>query len=590
MATRIAVLDENVINRIAAGEVVERPVSVVKELVENSIDAEASSLELDIENGGKKLIRIRDNGTGMSHDDAFLALERHATSKLRSEKDLVGVPTLGFRGEALASIASVSKLRLMTYDGIEDSGAVIVVEGGVLRKSERTGMARGTVVEVANLFYNTPVRRKFLKGPSVEAGHIQEMITRFALAHPTVGIHYREDGRIKLDAPAVRSTLERVHTLYSRDVRENLMQVERSLDDIRVHGFVARPPYARSNMRSVLTFVNGRSVRDRLINSAVSKAFANLIERGRYPLATLFLELPPDQVDVNVHPQKAEVRFVNPQLVFSVIVDGVYEALTGAPFTPPPGPKEPILPKPPTTPVLQHVKDEREREQLAPIATAGGQISSPVPSLSLPALAPAPMQEPESRFSTLGVLGSLPGSFLILHSDDELIVMDHHAAHERVLFEELKAVDDSGVGFECQDLLIPRVLEYPPVEARALAQHLELLERVGFRIEEFGQNDFVVKGVPSWIGDTDLERFFGSLIDVMLDTGLRGDPRRFREELLKSMACHAAVKGSKTLQPEEVRALLRDLDRLGAMEVCPHGRPFLIKIPFAEISKKMGRR
>ncbi|MEW6530857.1 MAG: DNA mismatch repair endonuclease MutL [Thermodesulfobacteriota bacterium] len=590
MATHIAVLDETVINRIAAGEVVERPVSVVKELVENAIDAEATSVELDIENGGKKLIRIRDNGTGMSHDDAFLALERHATSKLRSEKDLVGVPTLGFRGEALASIASVSKLRLMTYDGIEDSGAVIVVEGGVLRKSERTGMARGTVVEVANLFYNVPVRRKFLKGPNVEAGHIQEMVTRFALAHPTVGILYREDGRIRLDAPAVRTTLERVHTLYSRDVRENLMQVDRTLDNVRVHGFVARPPYARSNMRSVLTFVNGRSVRDRLINAAVSKAFANLIERGRYPLAMLFLELPPDQVDVNVHPQKAEVRFVSSQLVFNLIVDGVYEALTGAPFTPPPGPKERILPKPPTTPVLQHVKDEREPEQFVPMEPAGEQASSPMALPLRPTPAPVSMQEPEGWFSALGIVGSLPGSFVILHSDDELVIMDHHAAHERVLFEELKAVENPGPGFECQDLLIPRVVEYPPVEARALAQHLELLERVGFRIEEFGQNDFVVKGVPSWIGDTDLERFFGSLIEVMLDTGLRGDPRRFREELLKSMACHAAVKGSKTLQPQEVRALLRDLDRLGAVEVCPHGRPFIIRMPFAEISKKMGRR
>ena len=360
MSGRIRILSESVINRIAAGEVIERPVSVVKELVENSIDAEASSINVEIENGGRKLIRVRDNGTGMSHDDAFLALERHATSKLKSETELVGIATMGFRGEALASIASISRLKLLTRAEPDTAGTEILIEGGVLRKSERVGMGTGTAIEVRNLFFNVPVRRKFLKGSGIEAAHVQELVIKLALAFPAVGFTYSEDGRTKMDAPAVRSTFERIHTLYSKDVRENLVAVDHFVGEARLHGYVARPPYARSSMRSVLTFVNGRSVRDRLVNAAVTRAFSNLMERGRYPLAILFIELPSNQVDVNVHPQKAEVRFVSPVQISQLILDGIHQALMGAPFNLPRAPFEPIFPRPPLTPVERHVSGERE--------------------------------------------------------------------------------------------------------------------------------------------------------------------------------------------------------------------------------------
>ncbi len=586
MAGTIRVLDEAVINRIAAGEVVERPASVVKELVENSLDAQATSILVDIENGGRKLIRIRDNGTGMGRDDAFLALERHATSKLETEKDLVGVETLGFRGEALASIASVSRLRLITFDGQDPAGTELVMEGGVFRKSERIGVDRGTVVEVHNLFFNVPVRRRFLKGPGVEAALVGELVTKFALAHPEVAFTYREEGKVKIDTPAVKSTLERIHTLYSRDVRENLMEVEHSVDRVRLHGFVGRPPYARSNMRSVLTFVNRRAVRDRLINNAVSRAFANLMERGRYPLAILFLELPSDQVDVNVHPQKAEVRFVKPQEVFNVIVDGVHQAVMGAPFNVPRYQRESIFPRPPTTPVHRHLREERESP-----ADSGAEVPwMPAPA---PQAAAAPLAAPDERvgrFSTLGVLGTLPGSFIVLYDDEGLLVLDHHAAHERVLFEELLHSEEKGSRFDSQDLLIPTVLEFSAVEARALGLHLALLRRKGFHLEEFGENDFVVKSVPSWVGNVDMAEFFDGIVQVALDTGFRGHPEQLEEELLKSMACKAAVKETTSLHPEEVRALLKDLDRLGSIDVCPHGRPFLVRFPFSEIRRKMGRK
>ena len=586
MGDRIRVLDEAVINRIAAGEVVERPVSVVKELVENSLDAGAHTIQVDIESGGRKLIRVRDNGTGMSHDDAFLALERHATSKLHTEKDLVGVSTMGFRGEALASIASVSRLRLITFDGEDSAGTELVMEGGVFRKSERVGVDQGTVVEVRNLFFNVPVRRRFLKGPGIEAALIGEFVTKLALANPEVAFTYREDGRVKIDTPGVKSTLERIHTLYSRDVRDNLIEVDHSVDEVRLHGFVGRPPYARSNMRSVITFVNRRAVRDRLINSAVSRAFANLMERNRFPLAILFLELPPDLVDVNVHPQKAEVRFVRPQKVFNVIADCVHLALIGAPFNVPRGPKEPIFPVSPTTPVHKHLREEKEAR--TPATPEVPWMPAPAPQAAAAPLAEP--REPAGRFSSLGILGAIPGSFLVLHDDEGLIVLDHHAAHERILFEELMHSEEKGSRFDSQDLLIPTVLEFSAVEARALGTHLDLLRRMGFYLEEFGEKDFVVKSVPSWLGNVDMAEFFDGLVQVALDTGHRGHPEQLEEELLKSMACKAAVKETSSLRPEEIRALLKDLDRLGAIEVCPHGRPFVVRFPFSEIRRKMGRK
>ncbi|MCA1961379.1 MAG: DNA mismatch repair endonuclease MutL [Desulfomonile sp.] len=594
MAGRITILDETVINRIAAGEVVERPASVVKELVENSIDAEATSIQVDIENGGKKLIRVRDNGTGMSRDDAFLALERHATSKLRTEKDLMGIATMGFRGEALASIASVSQLRLLTCDGNEPAGTEIIIEGGALRKSDGLGLARGTVIEVRNLFFNVPVRRKFLKSPQVEAGHVQEFLTRFALAFPAIGFTYREDGRVRMDTPPVKGTFERIHTLYAKEVRDNLIAAEHSSGTARLHGLVARPPYARSNMRSVLTFVNGRCVRDRVINSAVTKAFANLMERGRFPFAILFLEVPPEEVDVNVHPQKAEVRFINPQQIYDLIVDGIYEALTGAPFNVLKPHREPLLPGAVAATVDHHLREGRRPDE---------PFVRPKNSSPLPAAAPAQKRgseppktsardtpEAPGRFASLGVLGALPNSFVVLYSDEELIVMDHHAAHERVLFERLRRTEHEREPSESQDLLIPIVLEFTALETRLLSAHLETLRRVGFSVEEFGDTALVVRGVPGWFGCTDLEDFFRSLVEVMLDTGTKGDPSRLKDELFKKMACNAAVKEASSMRPEEIKHLLRDLDGVGSIDVCPHGRPITARFSLAEIRRKMGRK
>jgi DNA mismatch repair protein MutL len=602
MSGKIRVLDEKVINRIAAGEVVERPASLVKELVENAIDAEATSIRIDIENGGKKLVRVRDNGTGMSRDDAFLALERHATSKLRTETDLHGIATLGFRGEALASIASVSTLRMVTADDSGSPGTDMVIEGGALRKCEELGAGKGTLIEVRNLFFNVPVRRKFLKSPAIEAATVQELLTKMALAFPAVGFTYSEDNRVKIDAPPVRSTFERIHSLFSKDVRDNLVELNYTLEETRLHGYVARPPYARSTMRSIFTFVNRRSVRDRLINGAVTRAFADLMERGRFPLAILFVELPPEEVDVNVHPQKAEVRFPRPKIIADLIVDGIHQALMGAPFNPPPGPRESLFPRSPVDSLSRHLQDERfpDRQQTPPDGNrlrsgppaTEPRATAPSEHASLPEQIQAASDTPRQTelFSSLHVLGRLPGSFLVLYNDRELIVMDHHAAHERVLFDRLMAGQREGRRFSSQSLIIPHVLEYPPLEALALAAHLDLLTHAGFRIEEFGENDFVVKGVPEWLGTADLGDLFADLIDGLLNTGIRGDPAALRHELLKRMACKAAMKEPDPVQPQETRALLDELDRTGAAHVCPHGRPFVVTFPLDEIRKRMGRK
>lgn len=611
MAARISLLDEKVINRIAAGEVVERPASVVKELLENSLDADPTSIRIEIEQGGKKLIRVSDNGIGMSGDDAFMALERHATSKLKSEQDLVGIATLGFRGEALASIGSVSRLTLVTYDGEDEAGTIIRMEGGALRSTDRIGSARGTTIEVADLFFNVPARKKFLKKNDTEAGHIRELVPRAALAFPHIAFTFVEDDKVRLDAPPVDSLLERIHSIYGKQVRENLIHVDESRGDLRFRGYIGRPPYVKSNSRSVLTFVNGRMVRDRVVNSAISRGLTHITEQGKYPFAVLFLELPPDHVDVNVHPQKAEVRFRRAQDVHDLITDGIHNALTGAPYKQPERGIPPDRPTPATHSVAHHVKGERlppdesqptsSSEKPAdarpiPVARPDGPPPESVRPPPIPEHAPVPERfnvEPDrsdETFSGLGIIGNLPDSFLVLYDDDNLIVLDHHAAHERILFEDLMASDRRNEDVSSQGLLIPQLIELSSLESDAMARYVPLLNRIGFVIEEFGENDFIVKGVPTWLQHDDLTAFFEQLIKEMLETGVRGDIKRVKEELFRKTACSAAVKESNRLSPEEIKALLTDLDRIGGIETCPHGRPFTVRFPLKQIRKQMGRK
>jgi DNA mismatch repair protein MutL len=588
MSNRIQILNENVINRISAGEVVERPASAVKELVENAIDGQSSSIELAIQDGGKKLIRVKDNGVGMGRDDAFLSLERHATSKLISEKDLIGIPTMGFRGEALASIASVCRMRLMTRDEYAEVGIAIHSEGGALTSSEPFAMNRGTVIEVRNLFYNTPVRRKYLKSASFESGHVHDLVLKMALANPSIGFTFLDDEKTRIQAPAAKSLKERVYGLFSGDIVENLVELNYEFEGASLCGYFAKPPYSRSSIRHIFTFVNSRPVRDRLVNAAIMRSFSNIIERGRFPLALVFIQTPPDEVDVNVHPQKAEVRFLKPGNISNLIFNGVNEAIQGKPM------ESKVFkgwsdPSSTSAEAFRDLYRSENRKGFNEIPGQGGW--SEFPKESVQPKSAGDLMVSRSKYSDLSILGKLPNSFILLNDDNAMIVMDQHAAHERLIFNELCNSHKTNHSPESQDLLIPEVIEFTALEAEAFRENVELLENSGFVIEEFGSNTFVVRSIPSWLLGVDLSDTMRGFVDAALDTALKADPDALRQNLLRSLACNAAVKETPGLEMEEIRGLLRSLDRTaGPSEVCPHGRPILVRITYDELHRRMGRK
>ncbi len=584
----VRILDDVVINRIAAGEVIERPSSVVKELVENSIDAQAACIQIDIESGGKRLIRVRDNGIGMNSDDAFLSLERHATSKISTEKDLVCIKTMGFRGEALASIASISKMRLVTRHESDDAGMEILMEGGTLRHSGQIGAGTGTTIEVRNLFYNVPVRRKFLKSDEVESDYIRELVNRLALAHPQIAFKLTENGRSKLDSPPMQSVFDRIYGIYSKEVRDNLISVEFKVEESIIKGFIAKPPYSRSNMRSVITFVNGRPVKDKLVNASINRAFSSVIEKGKYPFAVLFLSVPFDEIDINVHPQKAEVRFSKPQLISGLILDGIYVALFGTPF------------KLPNHERVQWNRDSPEHDFKASTNTqfvgsirkeyaefkSENSTTSDAASVSS---GPEMLRDERGRLSELGILGRIPNSFLLLHDEDSLVILDQHAAHERLLFERLRDADRRGERLESQGLLMPLIIELSSQESEVLREHIDILLSAGFDIEGFGEQAFLIRSVPQWMDEPDPEKFIIGMIDTVIETGLKGDLQSRKDDWFKMIACKAAIKEPNGVSREEIRHLLTNLDSSPVPETCPHGRPFVLRIPFGEIRRRMGR-
>lgn len=588
MSNRIRILGENVINRIAAGEVVERPASVVKELVENAIDAGASSIELVIEDGGKRLIRVKDNGTGMGGDDAFLALERHATSKLMSEKDLIGIPTMGFRGEALASIASVSKIRLMTRAADDELGIAISCAGGSLTNSEPFPMKTGSTIEVRNLFYNAPVRKTYLKSTQLESAQVHDIMQKIAFANPSIGFTFVDESKIKLQVSKARSLMERIYGIFSPDISRNLVELNYEFEGSSLFGYFARPPYTRASARHIMTFVNFRPVRDRLVNASIMRSFSSIIERGRYPLAIVFIKTPPEEVDVNVHPQKAEVRFVRPARISSLILNGVSEAVMRK--SPDQFTSNRIGKTPSNYLDLCSNPARNEKSDRFNIPEAAAEWSA-IPLDSCASKGTQNLEVNHAGFSGLKILGKLPNSFLVLNDDDSVIIMDHHAAHERLIFNELCNSTDRNVPVESQDLLIPEVIELTPIESEALNQHLDALQAAGFIVEEFGPDTYLLRSIPWWLPGANLKDTIRGFVDVALDAGIKANPEALRTELLKSLACKAAIKEGPGLENSEIRELLRRLDAThGPSDVCPHGRPILVRITFDELRRRMGRK
>ena len=590
MSPKIHILAEQLANQIAAGEVVERPASVVKELLENAIDAGATELFVDAEQGGKRLVKVADNGCGMAKEDLFLALERHATSKIASSNDLFALHTLGFRGEALPSIASVSRLRLTSRPTDQELGWQLYAEGGTIRQAEALGTMTGTVVEVRDLFFNTPGRRKFMRSDETEFGHLADVVTRLALARPDIHLRLTHNGRVHLEAYRHQRLEERVVALLGRSLAADLLPVETESDQGEMlTGLIGSPVLNRSAASHLYTYVNGRFVRDRVIQHAILEAYRTLLEKRRYPVAVLFLDLPPQMVDVNVHPTKHEVRFREQQRVHDFVMGAVRSRLLGATGT-------------------------AARNSVAgyPLATSPGTATSPADtaragvqeSLAAYALRPPAAVPPVWRAggkgealvfagatSTSGqlpdgwrVIGQYLNSYLVCQAGDDLLLVDQHAAHERIGFEKLRG-QLAGGGIERQRLLFPAVIECDHRQAAVFAEHLDDFARLGFELAAFGGRSFSLTALPQLLAGADPERLVLDMAEELAQIGRGSSLDAALDQVLMRLACHAMIRANQALARPEMETLLAELAAIDFGSHCPHGRPVLRRMGRSEIER-----
>jgi DNA mismatch repair protein MutL len=589
----IRVLEPDLVNQIAAGEVVERPASVVKELVENALDAGARAIQVDIEEGGLSLVRVADDGNGMAREDAVLALERHATSKLRDASGLAAIATMGFRGEALPAIASVARLRIDTCPGDEPGPAMgtrLVVEGGRVLEVADVARARGTTVEVRDLFFNTPARRKFMRSGPAEAGHASEAVLRLALAREDVAFTLRSGGRVGLSTPAGAPLADRAAAVLGREVHRHLVPVDLWRGTIHVHGVIASPDHSGATARGLYLFVNGRYVRDRGASFAVLRAYAGSLPGGRYPAGALFVDLPLEEVDVNVHPQKLEVRFADARAAYDALYQAVSEALRPAPWLHhrSPGPQ---------------VAEGREAEAVAAVLRAAepawaSSSNEPGFAFSLPAeAAPGPaFARPDAARSGAGYFGSLryvgqhARTYLLCEGPGgTLVIIDQHASHERLLFHRLRQALRSSQ-LAGQPFLVPPVVALPAPLARAVEASLADVRKLGIEVEPFGHDSFAVKGAPAILSGVPFGPLLADLAQQLEQSARGGAIEEAFDDLLATMACHAAVRAHQDLSREEAQALLDGLDAIDFKARCPHGRPVVVEMPLIELERRVGRR
>jgi DNA mismatch repair protein MutL len=597
---RIQVLSPGLVNQIAAGEVVERPASVVKELVENALDAGARSVAVEVDDGGLALVRVADDGCGMDQGDAVLALERHATSKLRDAAGLAAIATMGFRGEALPAIASVSRFRLDTAAAEDGHGTRVDVEGGVVRETGSVGRPRGTTIEVRDLFFNTPARRKFMRSPPAEAGHVSEAVIRLALARTDVAFTLRSGGRVALAARAGESLGERAILALGREAHRHLVEVDAEREGTRVHGVVCSPDHSEATARGLYLFVNGRWVRDRSAAHAVLRAFAGSLPPGRHPAGVLFVDVPLGRVDVNVHPQKHEVRFADPREIQDAIVRAVSGALRTAPWL---GRSQPASPEPEgpggrAPPSAEAVAEEAAgvlawaRTAHADASSAGvelAQASGTQLALAAPGAGEAPAHQ-RGYFGGLRYVGQHARTYLLCEAPGgALVVIDQHASHERLLFHRLREAFRSR-SLPVQPFLVPQVVTVPPAAADALTAGAAELERVGLDVEPFGGGAFAVKGAPAALAGVDLAALLADLAGQLADVGRASAIDDAFHDLLATMACHAAVRANQDVSPAEARALLDGLDGIDFKARCPHGRPVVFELALADLERRVGRR
>lgn len=617
MAT-IQKLPPGVVNKIAAGEVIERPASVVKELMENAVDAGAQRIDVSVEKGGADLIRVADDGSGISSDQLQLAIESHATSKIYDAEDLFRVTTLGFRGEALASIAEISHLTLRSRIATSSSGVELEVHGGERMEQVPVGCPVGTTLEIRNLFFNTPVRRKFMKTTQTEMGHISETFNRIALAHPERHFSLRHNQRVVHDLAPVSNWTERIAALFGRDLAESLIEVESCDEATRFTGYVADPSVNRGNNRLQYLLLNGRYIRDRSLQYALGEAYRGLLLTGRFPVAFLQLEVPPDIVDVNVHPTKLEVRFQDGARLYRQLLSGIRNKFLTLDLTPRAssdgegaGAHDPAK-------AAHHQQELRDwatgqlanssRPAEAPLA--GQPLTSEVPAFRpfgddlsrscnemLTSTGSEHAEEDRSTPVPLSALSegasSLPGvqvhnRYLITESEDGVVVIDQHALHERVLYEQIRERVLAG-SLEVQKLLIPQSVSLLPAEAAAVLEQRETLERLGISIEPFGGDTVLLSSHPAMVTRPDPAELLRQVADELVEGQRQPQPRDLLDELLHMISCKAAVKAGDPLADEEIAALLQQRHLFQDTHHCPHGRPTALVFTCEELDRRFLR-
>ena len=603
--SRIHLLSEEVASQVAAGEVIERPASVVKELVENSLDAGAKKIEVMIRRGGISTIRVVDDGTGMDRDDALLCLERHATSKIRSGHDLASISTLGFRGEALPSIASVSRFRLSTREHAALAGTEVLVNGGKIETVRDSGDAPGTQIEVRSLFYNLPARRKFLRTENTESSHVEQQLHLQAIGHPHTGFVFVNDERTVWQLPPAAHLLERIRDLCGGALAGELLEIPADENNgIAVCGFIGKPGVSRSTRAQQIVFLNGRAVENTTVYYALREGYHTALMKGQHPVTFLFIDMDPAAVDVNVHPAKREVRFRDPATVREAIVEKIRRTIEsgrgGWSKTFESGNRIPDTGKITTnasaaesqnlsaieTPLIESREQVTLRRDWSSL-----HLQPPMPGEQTPHT-PTPFTNPQSEvrnpqsFKILGVLGKL---YVLMENETGLVLVDQHAAHERILFEELRRrMEDQGV--PSQRLLMPLTIQLSPRDTDWMLQNLATLHKMGIGIEEFGALTFKIDALPTFIRAGDPLQLVRDIIDELRQTSTQTSKVRLGEDVIATTVCRHAVKANDYLREPELVRLIQDLLACELPYCCPHGRPTMIQMSYGELEKKFGRK
>lgn len=627
---RIKQLDALVINKIAAGEVIERPASVVKELLENSVDALATRVEVEVEEGGCELIRIVDDGEGLHREDFHLAIASHATSKIASADDLFRVHTMGFRGEALASIASVSRMKIRSRQEDSSTGYELEVNGGEVGELRECGSALGTAIEVRNLFANTPVRRKFLKTHATEFGHVSEQFTRIAIAHPRLHAVLKHNGKIVYELPATNRLIERLELFHGSKLAETLIRVDSANDNIRLWGYVAHPSQSKSSRKSQYLFLNGRYIQDRALQHALSEAYRGLLMVGRQPIAFLFLEVPPEIVDVNVHPTKSEVRFRDGQQLYRQLLSTLRAEFLKMDFDT----QFELRDKPGSQTSANQSPEDRQRQMdwekefgewaqektgawqpIDPISSQGdSEGQSPMTGNGEPSASPESFDSPNPAIEPIpnppegdspgvspGPAFTEPGSarprprvmqvldcYLVMESEKGLVIVDQHALHERVLYEQFRGRVLAG-RVESQKLLVPQMIELSLKETALVLSHRDLLAELGYGVEEFGNGTVLLAAYPALLAKADHVKLLRDVIDKLDQPGRPPNRRDLTDALLAMMACKAAIKAGKRLSVEEMESLLAQRHLIEDSHHCPHGRPTAMVLSRDQLDRQFGR-